>query len=109
MQWLRQHHPDMVGDTTRSSKLHPKQLWWFTLPSEWFDTDMGYLNMLLQQEEDGADFYFLRVPFSFFADNQGSFDVRGEEFDLHISARQHNLLQDTRGTGRISFAEFLQE
>ena len=68
----------------------------------------GHLNMLLQREEDGTDFYFLHVPFSFFADNQGDFDVRGEKFDLHISAQQHNFLQDIRGNGRISFAEFLQ-
>ncbi len=62
--------------------------------------------MLLQQNNIN-DFYFLHVPFAFFAENQSGLDIRGDKFDLHLSANRGNWLTDKRGTGALNFSKFL--
>lgn len=62
---------------------------------------------------NGTDFYFLQVPFNYFAENKDRFDIRKdtEEFDLHLSANSGgDWLTDIRERGnRVSFAQFLME
>ncbi|HFQ79913.1 MAG TPA: hypothetical protein ENK33_00890 [Desulfobacterales bacterium] len=44
----------------------------------------------MQYENEPGQFHFLKVPFTFFRDNQIKFDIRatGQKFDLHISAKK---------------------
>ena len=110
-QWLEVNHPSDVSNTLRASKHYPeKDIWFFTFPASYFDpARAGNLNVLLQFKDDPSQFHFLKVPFSFFTDNQSRFDVRakGDKFDLHISAKQKNWLICERSSG-ISFCEFEQ-
>lgn len=63
--------------------------------------------MLLQKQDDLMDFYFLRIPFNYFADNQNNLDIRNNgKFDLHLSAAKNRWLVDMRGSG-VEFAQFL--
>ena len=109
-QWLRKHYPNEANERFRLSKFYKEpNHWWFTFSCDFF-RKRGLLNILLQKRENSADFYFLRVPFAFFRDHQNGFDVRidGKRFDLQLSADKKSWLTDTRGTGNVDFAEFVQ-
>ena len=109
-EWLQKNHPHLAREGFRSSKFFEKpNLWFFTLPCDFF-ARQGLLSMLLEKQDAPLDFYFLRVPFSFFGERQSDFDIRpdSEEFDLHLSANKNRWLTDTRGKGKVCFAEFLQ-
>lgn len=110
-EWMRSNHPSEPLEPLRASKYYPQQdIWFFTFPSSYFDTDKyQFLNILLQFKDDINQFYYLKVPFSFFKLNKNKFDVRntGKKFDLHISAKRHNWLVDERSQG-VDFHEFEQ-
>lgn len=109
--WLKQNHSTDVSSTLRVSKYYPERdIWFFTFPVTYFDSGKpGNLNILLQHEGYLDQFYFLKVPFSFFRDNQMKFDIRatGDKFDLHISAKRGNWLSCERSKG-VSFREYEQ-
>lgn len=109
--WVKQNHPADVSNPLRVSKYYPeKDIWFFTFPSSYFDSDKtGHLNILLQFEREPNQFHFLKVPFSFFRENKNKFDIRktGDKFDLHISAKKRNWLFCERSNG-ISFSKYEQ-
>ena len=107
-QWLRKHYPNEANERFRPSKFYEKRnRWWFTFPCDFF-RKRGHLNILLQKRDNPADFYFLRVPFTFFRDHQKDLDIRsdGEKFDLELLGDDNRWLQEKR-RGRISFAQFV--
>ena len=109
LQWLRKHYPNEANERFRPSKFYEKRnRWWFTFPCDFF-RKRGHLNILLQKRDNPADFYFLRVPFTFFRDHQKDLDIRsdGEKFDLELLGDDNRWLQEKR-RGRISFAQFVQ-
>ncbi len=110
-QWLTQNHPAECLNTLRTSKYYPeKDIWFLTFPVSYFDSGKpGNLNILLQYEHEPKQFYFLKVAFSFFRENQDNFDIRakGDMFDLHISAKKGNWLSCER-SNNISFREYEQ-
>jgi hypothetical protein len=110
-EWLKKSHPTHIANKLRASKYYPeKDIWFFTFPSSYFDTGKpGHLNILLQYENNPELFHFLKVPFSFFRDNQDKFDIRtsGDKFDLHISAKKRNWLVCER-SNNISFGKYEQ-
>lgn len=109
--WIKQNHPADASNALRVSKYYPeKDIWFFTFPSSYFDSGKsGNLNILLQYENEPERFHFLKVPFSFFRDNQTKFDVRatGDKFDLHISAKKRNWLTCERSQN-VCFREYKQ-
>jgi len=110
-QWLRKNHPSDMSSTFRASKYYPeKDIWFFTFPASYFDSGKsGNLNILLQYENEPEEFYFLKVPFSFFRENERKFDIRstGDKFDLHISAKKRNWLSCERSSN-VNFGEYEQ-
>jgi len=92
-------------------KYYPENdIWFLTFPASFFDSSKpGDLNILLQYKSEPDQFHFLRVPFSFFRDNQTKFDIRatGDKFDLHISAKKRNWLCCERSKG-VGFSTFEQ-
>jgi hypothetical protein len=96
--WMKQNHPDQPLNKLRVSKYYPeKRLWFFTFPSSYFEQSAKEKNIvILLQDIDTTGFIYLKVPFSFFHSNQDKFDVRcgGDKFDLHISAKTKNWLEE---------------
>ncbi len=109
--WLKLNHPADILNMLRVSKHYPeKDIWFLTFPQTYFDSGkLGNLNILLQNGNDPEQFHFLKVPFSFFKDNQEKFDVRSteEKFDLHISAKKRNWMTCERSKN-ISFNKYEQ-
>ena len=109
--WLKRNHPSDFSNTLRASKYYStKDIWFFTFPATYFDSAKhGNLNIMLQYENDPEQFHFLKVPFSYFRDNQPDFDVRatGDKFDLHISAKKRNWLVCER-SNNIGFSKYEQ-
>jgi hypothetical protein len=109
--WLSQNYPESILNTLRASKHYPENdIWFLTFPSSYFDASReGDLNILLQNKNEPNQFYFLKVPFSFFRENKDKFDVRssGDEFDLHISSKERNWLTCERSKG-VSFRKYEQ-
>ena len=109
-QWLRQNYPADASNTFRASKYYPRDIWFFTFPASYFDSERpGNLSILLQYENELEKFYFLKVPFLFFRENREKFDIRqtGDKFDLHISAKRRNWLSCER-SNNVSFRNFEQ-
>jgi len=110
MTWMREYHPNELGNELRASKYHLKDIWFFTCPTSYFDkNNTGHINFLLQFEIEPELFHYLKVPFEFLRNNQTNFAVRscGDKFDLHISAKQHKWLIDERKG--VGFHEFEQK
>jgi hypothetical protein len=111
-QWLKLNCPSDISNKLRVSNYYPeKDIWFFTFPASYFDSEMhGFLNIMLQYEGNPEQFYFLKVPFSYFRENQSGFDIRatGEKFDLHISAKKRNWLVCER-SNNIGFSQFEQQ
>lgn len=109
--WLKQNHPADFSNELRASKYYSeKDIWFFTFPASYSESGKtGNLNILLQFEKEPDQFHFLKVPFSFFKDNQERFDIRatGDKFDLHISAKKRNWLSCERSNG-LSFSKYEQ-
>jgi len=109
--WLELNHPSVASGTIRASKYHSDQeLWFFTLPTTYFDPERsGDLNILLQLEHNLDKFHYLKVPFSFFARNREKFDIRssGNQFDLHISSKKSSWLVCERSKN-VSFNSYEQ-
>ncbi|NOX67379.1 MAG: hypothetical protein GXO85_16660 [Chlorobi bacterium] len=109
--WLRNNYPSDISNSLRVSKYHsPQDLWFFTLPTSYFDSEKkGNLNILLQYENDHDQFHFLKVPFSFLRTNRNKLDIRstGDQFDIHISAKKSSWLVCTR-SDNVSFSEYKQ-
>ena len=109
-EWLELNHSSEISSGLRVSKYYPeKDIWFFTFPTSYFDPEkVGYLNILLQYKNELEKYYYLKVPFSFFRENQRKFDIRstGDKFDLHISAKQRNWLYCER-SNNISFENFI--
>jgi hypothetical protein len=119
-QWMKDHYPnqqlkqDYKGSSQgllRTSKyISELEEWFITGRTDYFDKGReGVLLFLLQQENDLEQFHYLRIPFSFFRENQRKFEVRpdGKQFDLHISALKGSWLEVKRSNG-ISFRSFEQ-
>ena len=107
--WLLKHYPNEANGRFHPSKFYKKpNSWWFTFSCDFF-RKRGFLNMLLQKRDNPADFYFLRVPFTFFRDRQKDLDIRrnAPKFDLELSADGNRWLLDKR-KGKVSFAQFVQ-
>lgn len=109
--WLELNHPSDSSNKLRTSKYYSKEdHWFFTLSTFFLDAEItGNLNILLQYKDNPQQFYFLKIPFSFFRDNKSRFDVRtsGDKFDLHLSAKQENWLVCKR-SNEVCFREFEQ-
>lgn len=109
--WLAENHPSEIMSKFRVSKYYSSiDVWFFTFPESYYDNNkVGYLNILLQHENDLDKFHFLKVPYSFFRENKSRLCNRstGDKFDLHISAKQRNWLICERSQN-VSFKEFLQ-
>jgi hypothetical protein len=106
--WLRNNFPEEVLNPMRSSKYFSDAgLWFFTFPARFFDDELaGHLNILCETAADRSQFHYLKVPFSFFRENEADFDIRlSGDFDLHISAKDHNWLIDER-SNNISFRPY---
>jgi hypothetical protein len=108
--WLNKNHPMDLGNILHASKFHPDQeIWFFTLPTTYFNqNNVGNINILCENQTKGNEFYFLKVPFSFFRENQEKFAIRkkGAKFDLHISAKKRNWMIDER-SNIINFSRFV--
>ena len=108
--WLLEHYPNEANKRFRPSKFYEKQnRWWFTFSCEFF-RKRGHLNILLQKRDAPEDFYFLRVPFTFFRDHQDGLDIRRsrKKFDLHLSAADGDRWLKEERRGMVSFAQFVQ-
>lgn len=109
--WMMENFPSDVKNLFRASKYHPEQdIWFFTFPITYLDSERaGDLNIFLQFEKSPNQFHLLKVPFSFFRENEKRFDIRstGEKFDLHISAKKQNWLECKRSKN-VSFKLFEQ-
>ena len=109
--WLKKHHPSQILNPLRTSRFYPeREIWFFTFPSTFFDAKMeGHVNVMCETQDNDSNFIYLKVPFSFFMEHRGEFNVRanGEKFDLHISGKKKNWLVDERSDG-VTFAEFEQ-
>jgi hypothetical protein len=107
--YMATNYPDEVLHDYRVSKFHSdRELWFLTFPTSYFDDDRnGSLIILLQNEFNTDTFYCLKIPFSFFRENMGKFDIRtdGEKFDLHLSARRSNWLVCEKSSG-VDFSEY---
>ncbi len=112
IEWIRSHNPSEASNPLRTSRFYPeKEIWFFTFPSAFFDDGKeGHLNILCQKQANTNDFYYLKVPFSFFRENHDKLNVRasGENFDLHISGKKRNWLVDERSDD-VNFAVFEQQ
>ena len=119
-QWIKDHYPNQQlkqcykGSSQgllRTSKYFKElEEWFITGRVDYFDEGReGELLFLLQHENDIGQFHYLRIPFSFFKDNQRKFEVRadGIQFDLHISALKGSWFEVKRSHG-ISFRSFEQ-
>ena len=110
--WMRKNHPNELNSILRTSKYYPERaIWFLTFPTSYFDKEKwDHINILLQFEKEPDQFHYLRVPFPFLRNNQTKFDIRssGDKFDLHISAKQRNLLVDERSKG-VGFKKFEQK
>lgn len=108
--WLGKNHPSELHNILHASKFHPDQeIWFFTLPTTYFDqNNVGEINLLCEKQNNSNDFYFLKVPFSFFRENKEKFSIRRDEvkFDLHISAKNRNWMIDERSK-IIDFKRFV--
>ena len=109
--WMRSNFPGIANNTFRVSKYYSDQnIWFFTFPTSYFDSEKsGDLNILLQRELGKNQFHLLKVPFAYFKANKHRFDIRstGDKFDLHISAKQRNWLICERSNG-VSFQDYEQ-
>ena len=111
--YLRDNHPELISREIemRASKYHENEdLWFFTFPIDYFDLKWkdAVLAMLLQQKIDKSRFHVLKVPFSFFREQEHKFSIRRPrtKFDLHISAKKYKWLVDDRSKGKVSFKDF---
>lgn len=111
--WIRNNYPAEATNHSRSSRFFSEDgIWFFTFPATFFDAEMqGCLNILCEKSTNINEFHYLKVPFSFFRENQERFDIRptGDVFDLRISGRERNWLVDERSENNsITFAQFEQ-
>ena len=110
-QWLKHNHPSEISNTLRASRYYSERdIWFLTFPASYFDPEKhGVINIMLQFRNDPKQFYYLKVPFSYFKENQSEFDTRaaGDKFDLHISAKKGNWLVCER-SNNIGFSQFEQ-
>lgn len=103
-------HPAEVVSPMRVSKYYSaRELWFFTFPAEFLlNPHPGHLAIVLEHEKTPQAFHLLKVPFAYFRESKGKFDLRheGDKFDLHLSARRSSWLRDLRSKG-VEFSQFL--
>jgi hypothetical protein len=109
--WMRVNKPEEIINDFRASKFFPdKDIWFFTFPTDFFDSSMyGSINLLLQDTINVNKFIFLKIPYSFFRKNKHKFKIRNskDKFDLNISGKSHSWLQ-CQISRDIDFREFEQ-
>ena len=107
--WLVNNLPDESTKNMRVSKHFPeKDIWFFTFPIKYLHPNQtGHVRILLQKPNQTDEFIFVKVPFEFFNKNKSEFDIRknGAYFDMHISSKKRNWLEDERSQG-INFRAF---
>ena len=116
LNWLEENYPGenhKKKKTIKTSKYFSDEGFWFLT----IDTDIFLnnedLKILLKCPKQPNEFYFLKVPISFFVDNKKLLDIRVMKekyvFNLYLSASSNNFLARIRSKKRLlNFKKFLQ-
>ncbi|MCH9705719.1 MAG: hypothetical protein K0U15_06315 [Proteobacteria bacterium] len=111
LEWMRKNYPsENLQSNVKASKYYSaKGLWFLTINTNVFSKS-GNLKVILENQKNSNEFYFLKIPISFFTENKEILDIRknGKFFDIHLSALDNKFLTCTRSKGSLNFEEFLQ-
>jgi hypothetical protein len=103
------------ADAVYTSKYYqPKEswtktaVWWLEIPVKQI-TEGGHIHMYLvcEVQPDSSEFHFLQVPIKFFNDNLHLLESHNDRISLFLSAETATLFSDQRGSGKVSFLQFL--
>jgi hypothetical protein len=84
--------------------------WWFEIPKRIIETPKSAeVHLLCQVAPDAKDFYYLQVPVEFLKKEKSNLCVRkNSKLSLFLSAERHEIFVEKRGSGKVSFAQFLK-
>jgi hypothetical protein len=85
-----------------------KHVWWVRIPPHDIDPSLHwYVTILCQVAPGTNNFHYLRVPVEFLLEHRAKFHRIGNIIDFYLSAEQHNLFQEIRGTGNLDISVFV--
>jgi hypothetical protein len=87
-----------------------RECWWHDLPVDKLNDRTCSEFHLLCEKPSGDDFYYFRIPSTFFEENIESLSLMksGKRIWLHLSAEEDDMFHDLRGQGHLDFSRFLQ-
>jgi len=115
-EWLKREGKSIDGPF-RTSKLHTPEktskhvhYWWFEVEEELVESSpKRFVHLLGQMGAGSDDFCHLKVPFAFLKENKALLSFRSDgKYSLELSAEEGNTFRDLRGSGKVSFEEFVQ-
>jgi len=98
------------------SRFYPTEDSWTSSPVWWFDLPLAKLRdktcktvHLLCEKESGMSFRILKVPTSYVLRNLSNLCIvkDREVIRLHLSSRSEDRFVDLRGSGSVSFSQYL--
>jgi len=86
--------------------------WWIEFVSSHLtENNEKHIHIICQKAHKSDDFYYLKVPTEFLYKNESkiTFLPQKSKYSLFLSAERENLFQDERGSGQVSFKQYLVE
>ena len=86
-----------------------KAVWWFDIPLALIERRNGQDIHLLCYDQHMRELHHLQVPTAYFLENQLALATRnqGAKLSLELLAEGISIFRDARGTGRLSFSQFM--
>jgi hypothetical protein len=115
LQWFRTHYGRVAGPVY-TSKLYAAdeswtktQVWLVQVPVRHVtSSNEPHIHLLCQKTHNGTSFHYLKVPTAFFREHLPQLGFTTDKIiNLHLSAEAHNLFEDERGKGKVTFRPFL--
>jgi len=80
--------------------------WWIRVPLEIIERNR-HIYILLEKYRTSDNFFCLKIPTSYFKENESGLAKLDNRINLFLSAEEGHLFQDQRGQGKVRFEQFV--
>lgn len=120
IKWINNNSPETKGKF-RASKLYLEEeswtkskVWWFEFSiNDVYDDIKGFSNLLCEKYPNSSEFSLVQVPNKYLIDSKHSLYIRDKKgvltFSIYLSANDNDKYIEQRGTGSISFQEYVYD
>ncbi len=114
LKWLDSKYGEMKGPIYTSKFYLAEQswsknsVWWIQIPLDVITSSQhSTIKLVCQTDPSKNLFHYINIPRKFLQENLHQFHQVGKIASLYLSTNPKRLFREERGTGQISFAEFV--